>query len=606
MATRTWEIGAISSPRLEWGARRGETSHRCKTCHISLLTGEQSGFCCGPGGARFGDVRPLPPLPPEYNTFLSDSRISHLSRLLNLILSFASLETTQRFPENDGPPGFMAIQGRVYHRVRPNHQNSAVRWLLYDGFLNTLPPHREADWFDMVPPEWVTAFKNALLRVNSLASNLRFLGQLGHSNAQLILEDTGTAEIAAILSYSNTSQSEIKARRMIVVKKDGENQAISTVSRYWEPLAYPLLFPHATLGWGVVGTMHDNRLDHPTDPNTDIPTTQMWHYRARLLREPRFQIFGRLANEYIVDMFSRDLESRLAYIRTNQVRLRQNDAALMGADDLLEPTENIYLPASFLGSKRWASEQISDSLAIAAAHGNPTFFITMTCNPDWPEIQSQLRPGQDYTDIPVVVVRVFKRKLALLLQTLKSMFVHVGKPVYCIHCVEFQKRGLPHSHILLKFPKDCVDPSDIDQIVSAEIPENAADARLVLKFMMHKHPPADKPCAKYCQRESVDGTRTCRFHYPHPLQNQTTVDTEGRVHYRRRRAGDEMVVPHCLPLLRKFECHINFEVADGAHMFQYMFKYIHKGELLLQHFHTYHSFFYHSWRLHTVPTCSAR
>ena len=70
----------------------------------------------------------------------------------------------------------------------------------------------------------------------------------------------------------------------------------------------------------------------------------------------------------------------------------------------IEPCKNIYLPASFLGSRRWASNQIADSLAIAAAKGNPTFFITMTCNSNWPEIQSQLHPGQDFTDIPVVVV----------------------------------------------------------------------------------------------------------------------------------------------------------------------------------------------------------
>ena len=47
----------------------------------------------------------------------------------------------------------------------------------------------------------------------------------------------------------------------------------------------------------------------------------MWHYRAQILREERFQIFGRLTNEYIVDMFSRDLECRLNYIRSNQLRL---------------------------------------------------------------------------------------------------------------------------------------------------------------------------------------------------------------------------------------------------------------------------------------------
>lgn len=116
-------------------------------------------------------------------------------------------------------------------------------------------------------------------------------------------------------------------------------------------------------------------------------------------------------------MFSRNLEARLNYIRLNQQHIQQEDAELMGVPTV-ENTENIYLPSSFLGSNRWASEQIADSLAIAAKFGAPTFFITMTCNAKWPEIQSQLRPGQDYTDIPVIVARVFKRKLALLMKIL--------------------------------------------------------------------------------------------------------------------------------------------------------------------------------------------
>ncbi|KAJ7785409.1 hypothetical protein B0H14DRAFT_2301466, partial [Mycena olivaceomarginata] len=112
----TWQIAPITNPRLALGAKRGAHSHFCTTCGISLLTGEQSGFCCGPGGSKLGEVRALPPLPPEYTAFIDDPRISHLSRILNLMLSFASLETTQPCPQIDGPPGFMAIQGRVYHR----------------------------------------------------------------------------------------------------------------------------------------------------------------------------------------------------------------------------------------------------------------------------------------------------------------------------------------------------------------------------------------------------------------------------------------------------------------------------------------------------------
>jgi hypothetical protein len=81
----------------------------------------------------------------------------------------------------------------------------------------------------------------------------------------------------------------------------------------------------------------------------------------------------------------------------------------------------------------WATEQVSDSLAVAAMYGPPTFFITMTCNMNWPEIQSQLHQGQDFMDIPVVVMRVFKQKLAVLEQALKTMFPHAGDLLYCIH-----------------------------------------------------------------------------------------------------------------------------------------------------------------------------
>jgi Helitron helicase-like domain at N-terminus len=64
----------------------------------------------------------------------------------------------------------------------------------------------------------------------------------------------------------------------------------------------------------------------------------------------------------------------------------------MDLEDISD-SDNIYLPSSFLGSSQWCSNQISDSLAIAAAYGPPTFFITMICNADWPEIQSQLCEG---------------------------------------------------------------------------------------------------------------------------------------------------------------------------------------------------------------------
>lgn len=509
-----------------------------------------------------------------------------MSRLLNLIFSFAALESSRDFPSiPPGGPAFLAMSGRLYHRIRADHRDSAVRWLLYDGFANNCIPFADATWASKVPLSWIEAVQEALSDHNPFARALLYLAGVDPElcpTAHIRLDPTGSGnEIAAIMNFDNTTLGDVNTRKSIIVQHNGNHQSISAISRLWEPLVYPLFFPHGTLGWGVVGSYSDLEdvpmLDNMQDATIDTEGCgrQIMFYRARILREPRFRIFGKLTNEYAVDMLTRNLETRLNYIRDNQRRVMEEDAELMG-EDFVPESQNIYLPSSFMGSKRWATEQIADSLTIAADLGSPTFFITITCNSDWPEIKVRLRPGQDFSDIPSDVIRVFKQKLTLLEQSLKTMFPHAGRVQYLIHSIEFQKRGLPHAHILCKFERECTSANDIDCIVSAEMPTDPDDKELIQKLMLHHHPSADSQRSVYCQRVR-DGQRICRFGYPQPLQDKTTIDAEGRVHYRRRKAGDEWVVPHCLPLIRKFQCHINLEVANPSHLFQYIFKYIHKG-----------------------------
>ena len=168
---------------------------------------------------------------------------------------------------------------------------------------------------------------------------------------------------------------------MIVISHtNGQNQQITTVSCMWEPLSYPLLFSEGTLGWGVVDN-HQSIVAGVLSGDDDACITQIWHYHAWLLHEPHFHIFGWLTNECLVDMFSRHLDTVLNYIRGGQMQrqIQENDAELMGELNVND-SDNVYLPVSFLGSRCWAQKQVSNSLAIAAALGNPMFFITMTCN----------------------------------------------------------------------------------------------------------------------------------------------------------------------------------------------------------------------------------
>ena len=57
-------------------------------------------------------------------------------------------------------------------------------------------------------------------------------------------------------------------------------------------------------------------------------------------------------------------------------------------------------------------------MAIVRHFHKPYLFITMTCNPQWPEITAELLEGQTAQDRPDIVARVFKLKKDQLIQDL--------------------------------------------------------------------------------------------------------------------------------------------------------------------------------------------
>ncbi len=111
-----------------------------------------------------------------------------------------------------------------------------------------------------------------------------------------------------------------------------------------------------------------------------------------------------------------------------------------------------------------------DAMARVCKFGKPYFFLTFTCNPKWKEIIDVLIPGQTAKDHPELVTRIFNLKLDALLKDIKDNVL--GNVIAKILVIEFQKRGLPHAHILLilnEVSKLCTT-KDYDSMVSAEIP----------------------------------------------------------------------------------------------------------------------------------------
>lgn len=93
-----------------------------------------------------------------------------------------------------------------------------------------------------------------------------------------------------------------------------------------------------------------------------------------------------------------------------------------------------------------------DAMALVQKFGKPDIFLTMTCNPAWPEIKNELRPHEEAQNRPDLLVIVFKSKLEQMRKEVikEELFGPVAAYTYA---VEFQKRGLPRAFlIILKRP----------------------------------------------------------------------------------------------------------------------------------------------------------
>ena len=132
---------------------------------------------------------------------------------------------------------------------------------------------------------------------------------------------------------------------------------------------------------------------------------------------------------------------------------------------------------------------------------------------------------------PDLVARIFKAKLKALLKELKEDQIS-GCVVARLYVIEFQKRGLPHAHILISFAAEdkLRGPDDFDSVVSVQLPDKEMHPllyALVCKHMLHKECGKDHPDAG-CMRDGK-----CCFDYAEPFAEETTSCEDAYPHYAR-------------------------------------------------------------------------
>jgi len=130
-----------------------------------------------------------------------------------------------------------------------------------------------------------------------------------------------------------------------------------------------------------------------------------YHLFPHVTETSHFFRAGHLFQEFMCDAWAATEQSILRWIENNQVHICCDlyqglvDAVHINpAAPSANQGQRVILPSSFTGGKCNMVECCQDALAINRFYGGADLFITVTANPNWPEIQQQVFAGQTAAD----------------------------------------------------------------------------------------------------------------------------------------------------------------------------------------------------------------
>lgn len=536
------------------------------------------------------------------------ANIRSFNAALSMISTSANVETSS------SGPYFYKIHGQVLHRlgsfVPEANQTARYAQTYYYDVEVAAAQRLNAEANNGCDPDLMNQLSSHLSQINPFAQSFRAMATMYNSLPQdekkevtMIIHvdkrqdqrrynDATVSDVAAI--FRNSPEGIPESERDIVVHpRIGQPQIIPSHSPNLDPMAYPLLFPCGDKGW--TRNLHHHQA-HATVSRNKLTMLQFVSHRLAI--RDGFSIIhssGKLFLQWIVDLYVRIEGERLAFIRSQQSLLRAE--CYMNVMDYIHQREGsgaqrigqmVILPSSFIGSPRNMQEKYQDAMAIVREFGKPDLFITMTCNPTWPEIKENLKHKQASNERPDLIARVFKSKLDSLIDDIRKKEIF-GKVDALIYTIEFQKRGLPHAHILVSLAPEfkLQDIEQIDSIVCATIPDpslpnNETLHKIVKKNMIHG------PCGIYNPNSPCMLDGKCCKGFPREYAEESRSNPSGFPIYRRPNDGitvsidgndidNRFVVPYNPFLLLKNGAHINVEACSTVKSVKYVYKYIYKG-----------------------------
>nr|GEV35232.1 DNA helicase [Tanacetum cinerariifolium] len=524
--------------------------------------------------------------PPEYPGYIkqlfNDSHFMENIRAYNQIFSMTSLGANIDSSINNGKGLYVfRIPGQIYHWIGsmcPDEGNGPrfLQLYIYDtnNDVSNRMAHFGGEHKSGLKREIVGLIDfldrhSALVQLFCTARNKYMEGDIPEFKVKLYnvigtrRYELPTAETIGAIVFGGASSIETEFD-LIVEEHSRIPQRVNKLHPCYMSLQFPLLFVY-----GEEGYQKDMKLINIPGQSTRgekrLSMNMYYAYQIhdRLNHYNLLTREGRLFQQYVVTAYCAVEQNRLDYIRQNQSDIRNEylsgiyDAIMRGDRDGNDLGTRIVLTASFTGGPRYMYSHYLDALAICRVHGNPSFFITFTCNAKWPEIQEYMEvfPELTLADRADVVDRVFEQKIRDYVK-----YVRTTKPfgdiTAVLYTIEFQKRRLPHCHSLLwvNASSKIHEDTDVDKYISAELPEPRQDPdgyRIVSELMMHR------PC---------DG-------FVHYRRRETGIETERQ----NVRLDSRYVVPYNRMLCARYYAHINVEYCGWTMLIKYMFKYISKG-----------------------------
>ena len=245
---------------------------------------------------------------------------------------------------------------------------------------------------------------------------------------------------------------------------------LSYMDKDLEAKAWPCLFPYGNGSWFSGGGL-----------------TPAEYCKMRLLN---YDSRWRDDHDWAFFWVDRMIKSRIFYYNRAKRLRKSDDLTKERYEDLKQHDPyNIYgtdMPTTIPGTKGYWSSKLLDLLAMSSELKKPDYFITVTQNDNWPELQTTIKNGPgsctpliNINDMPfdsgtalcmkhsVETCIAFHERFRLFKENvLEKENGILGKVINYWYRFEYQCRGAIHAHIVV-----WVDPDTIqDEAVTAEMP----------------------------------------------------------------------------------------------------------------------------------------